>query len=127
MLREGMFKAGAILMLVTLVVIVGSGATPTSPASAANDHRQAIQSQSTQGDDATGQLSTPSQSQAAGTETTLDEQFAEIARQVPAFGGLFYDQRGQLTMYLTENKGDTLVRAKAAITPPYFRRTRLLS
>jgi hypothetical protein len=35
---------------------------------------------------------------------TLDDRFANIAEQVPAFGGLFYDQMGQLTMYVMESE-----------------------
>jgi len=75
---------------------------PTAPAWAAADDGPVMLLQS-------------GQSAAAGDERTLDDQFAEIARQVPAFGGLFYDQRGRLTMYLTESKGDTPARAKATI------------
>jgi hypothetical protein len=100
MLRKRMFKAVTILVLVTLVTIVG-GATPVSPAWAVNESR-ATRLQYDQGED-------------AGDKRTLDERFAEVARQVPDFGGLFYDAHGQPTMYLTESKGDTPARAKAAI------------
>lgn len=33
---------------------------------------------------------------------TLDEQLLDVARQDPAFGGMFFDKDGRLTMYVTE-------------------------
>src|SRR5687768_13911954 len=34
----------------------------------------------------------------------IDNRFAEVAQQVPGFGGMFYDERGQLTMYLAKGR-----------------------
>jgi hypothetical protein len=42
--------------------------------------------------------------QAPGTES-LDEQFAAIARQVPGFGGMFFDQDGTMQVYMVGHKG----------------------
>lgn len=39
-------------------------------------------------------------------EQTLDDRFAATAEQVPAFGGLFYDHTGQLTIYVLESEPD---------------------
>jgi hypothetical protein len=36
-----------------------------------------------------------------GPEVTLDDRFAMVAQQIPGFGGLFYDENGQLTMYVS--------------------------
>lgn len=33
---------------------------------------------------------------------SLDDRFAEIARRVPGFGGVFFDQTGQLTVYMRD-------------------------
>ena len=44
--------------------------------------------------------STPQAIQEKGAEQTLDERLAEIARHVPPFGGVFLDDRGQVTMYV---------------------------
>jgi hypothetical protein len=41
--------------------------------------------------------------QTDGTETS-DDRFAAVARQVPGFGGMFYDQDGILQVYLLEQK-----------------------
>lgn len=47
---------------------------------------------------------------------TLDDRFAEIARQVPGFGGMFYDESGQLTMYLvTRQEGDEKMAEQAKL------------
>lgn len=55
----------------------------------------------------------------AQTETgvqTIDDLFAEVARQVPGFGGLFYDESGQLTMHLMESRSDEQMTLAAAST-----------
>lgn len=44
----------------------------------------------------------PSQSVQRGSSLTLDEQFVLIAQDVDGFGGLFLDESGGLTMYLTD-------------------------
>ena len=55
------------------------------------------------------------QSQAAsGTiRGSIDDLFAEVARRVPAFGGIFFDDQGNLTIYLTDLREKTA--AEAAI------------
>ncbi len=45
---------------------------------------------------------------------TLDERFAEIAEQVPGFGGFFFDESGQLAVYLKDAQQHS--RAMAAIS-----------
>lgn len=40
-------------------------------------------------------------SQSLGSSATIDDRFAEIAREVPGFGGAFYDE-GDLKVYLTD-------------------------
>jgi hypothetical protein len=54
-------------------------------------------------------ISTGNSNAAAATvqvETqTLDEQLAAVAKQVPGFGGMFYDQDGTLQVYMAEHKG----------------------
>ena len=34
---------------------------------------------------------------------TLDEQLLEVAKQDPAFGGMFFDNDGRLTMYVLKS------------------------
>jgi hypothetical protein len=46
---------------------------------------------------------------------TLDDMFARVAQQVPAFGGLFFDKSGQLTMYLTDIGPTAQAAAETAI------------
>ena len=36
---------------------------------------------------------------------TLDDQFAEVAKSAPDFGGMFYDDRGQLNVYTAASEG----------------------
>src|SRR5262245_59241062 len=42
--------------------------------------------------------------QTDGTETS-DDRFAAVARQVPGFGGMFFDKDGTLQVYLLGQKG----------------------
>ena len=46
----------------------------------------------------------PGPAQTDGIETS-DDRFAEIGKQVPGFGGMFFDQDGTLQVYLVEQKG----------------------
>lgn len=46
---------------------------------------------------------------------TIDDRFAEIAQQVPGFGGMFYDESGQLSMYMVESELGVQQKAEAAI------------
>jgi len=46
----------------------------------------------------------PGLAQPGGGET-LDDQFAAIAREVPGFGGMFFDQDGTLQVYMVGQKG----------------------
>ncbi len=45
---------------------------------------------------------------------TVDDWYAKVAQQVPAFGGLFFDEHGQLTIYLADT-APSVVAAAAAI------------
>jgi hypothetical protein len=51
---------------------------------------------------------------------TIDDRFAEIAQQVPEFGGMFYDENGQLTMYLVgrDVRGDRVVEPTPMVQTP---------
>jgi len=48
------------------------------------------------------------------TARNLDEQFGLVADKVPDFGGMFYDENGDLNVYLTD-PGQAAT-AKAALT-----------
>lgn len=51
---------------------------------------------------------------------TLDEQMLDLAKEVPGFGGMFYDENGVLQVYLTELSG----RDRAALAIAEFLRGR---
>lgn len=44
----------------------------------------------------------------------LDGRFAELARQVPGFGGYFFDEQGDLNVYLTDPSQEPAARAAVA-------------
>jgi hypothetical protein len=46
---------------------------------------------------------------------TLDDLFAAIAKQVPAFGGMFIDEQDNLAIYLTDLSPSVVIAAEAAI------------
>ncbi|MDQ3399231.1 MAG: S1 family peptidase, partial [Deinococcota bacterium] len=52
-----------------------------------------------------------------GSELSLDEQFAQVAEQVPGFAGLFYDEDGILTAYLKDT-GELDIQAHATPSSP---------
>ncbi|MBI3951076.1 MAG: hypothetical protein HY314_11560 [Acidobacteria bacterium] len=79
-----MFRRVMTLWFVAVLLIVVGGNVSVRSGVKAGDRGDALQS-----------LKAPE---------TLDDQFASIAKQVPAFGGLFYDEMGQLTMYLVESE-----------------------
>jgi hypothetical protein len=54
--------------------------------------------------------------QASDGIVSIDERFAELAQQVPGFGGMFYDESGQLSMYLVESQIGRQQQAKTAVT-----------
>lgn len=54
--------------------------------------------------------------QASDGIVSIDERFAELAQQVPGFGGMFYDESGQLSMYLVESEISRQQQAETAVT-----------
>ncbi|WP_455211599.1 hypothetical protein [Kaarinaea lacus] len=46
-----------------------------------------------------------------GKPQTMDDQLTNVAEQVPAFGGMYYDVNGDLNIYLTNPKVKDLVTA----------------
>jgi hypothetical protein len=76
-------KSLAILAIATVVTTIGIGVMST---------------QST----AAQQTSAPPEIRQSGV-LNLDEQLLEVAKQDPAFGGMFFDKDGRLSMYVTEN------------------------
>ena len=53
--------------------------------------------------------------QASDDVRTIDDRFAEIAQQAPGFGGMFYDESGQLTMYMLESEPGVQQKAEVAM------------
>jgi hypothetical protein len=58
--------------------------------------------------------SAPSQSQAPQTPPGLDGEFVRLARQVPGFGGYFFDANGDLNVHLTDLVREPAARAAVA-------------
>ncbi|HEY8460499.1 MAG TPA: hypothetical protein VIM99_08980, partial [Blastocatellia bacterium] len=77
-------------MIVSLVVLFALLATPFSGADNA-----ALSAGS----------GNPAASPQADEVETADDRLAAVARQVPGFGGMFFDQDGTLQVYLQEQKG----------------------
>ena len=73
----------AALAIVTAVATIGGVAISTQPTAA----QQAL----------------PQFDMGVADVVTLDDQLLEVARQDPAFGGMFFDDQGRLTMYMHES------------------------
>jgi hypothetical protein len=81
-------KIVSVVVLSALLALIFTGNTGNVAISAGNSNPAAL----------------PGPAQPDGIETP-DDRFAEIARQVPGFGGMFFDLDGTLQVYMAEHKG----------------------
>jgi hypothetical protein len=70
--------------IIALIVISGAGSSTRSVWAASE-----------------GALGQPVAGPSSSSET-LDDRFADVARKLPAFGGVFFDSRGRLTIYMVD-------------------------
>ncbi len=89
--RRRLLLATAVAAVITMATAIAAASGSSAPASpdtakilSASTSNQALQGPATQG----------------GGARTLDDLFEEIARDVPGFGGMFYDKGGRLNVYL---------------------------
>lgn len=100
MKRQRLATVGLVTMLA--VVLGGCGFFTKTGLESVN-RNEMVQPQSVErGDEGKGMMET-------------DDWYAMVAKQVPAFGGLFFDEMGQLTVYLTDTAPDVAAAAAATI------------
>jgi len=96
-------KLATVGLVVVLTIVLGGCGFFTKTGLETVNRNEAVQLQSVEHGD-----------RVEGMET-LDDWYAKVAQQVPAFGGLFFDEHGQLTIYLTDTAPSVVAAAEAAI------------
>jgi hypothetical protein len=89
-------------LVAVLTIVLGGCGFFTKTGLETVERSKALQFQSAERDDWSGM-------------ETLDDLFAKVAQQVPAFGGLFFDDKDQLIMYLVEGELGAQAAAVAAL------------